>query len=131
MARMPRMRKAESSGHSFPGQFGILEVQQKGQPEASDVEIADHLGNVHVMKPRHDFGVDNHELIDNQIGDEGSDVLPVVEHWKFALLLNPVSTLAQFNDKRPFVELLIQTRIQSIQHVDRRPDDRRTQVFVN
>lgn len=59
--------------HAFPFQSRILEIYEKGQVQASDVQIADHLRNMRVGEARNDFGIDDYGVIDNEIGDEAAD----------------------------------------------------------
>ncbi len=59
---------------------------------------------------RHDLRIGNNQVIDDQIGDQRADVLLVVIDQKLFLLLNWMSTLAEFNHKYPLVELLVAKR---------------------
>jgi hypothetical protein len=40
---MPMTRIEESDDNAFPAEFGILEVQQKCQPQTRDVQVPNHL----------------------------------------------------------------------------------------
>jgi hypothetical protein len=50
--------------------------------------------------------------------------------WKLPLLLDGVPARRQLDDQRVLVELLVQPRLQLIQHRHRRPDDFPRDVLV-
>ncbi len=58
---------------ALPVQSRVLEVQEQGELEPGDVQIANHLSNVCFVESANHFGVDDHSIIDNQIGNEVAD----------------------------------------------------------
>ena len=63
-------RKLESgtSANPFPLEFVELEIDQQRKLQLSNVQIAEHLGDVRVVERGNDFGIHNHRFVDNQIG---------------------------------------------------------------
>lgn len=46
-----------STDNSFPLQFGGLEVQEEGELQAGDREVANHLGEVEVIEGHNHFWI--------------------------------------------------------------------------
>lgn len=67
--------------------------------------------------------IDNDLSVDNQIGHENTDLLPIVKDRKLALLLNLMPTLAKLDDEGILIKLLIQPGLQGIQNRHGRTDD--------
>ena len=55
----------EFVGDTFPYQFGILKVEKKCDFEACDVQVAEHLSDVAVVKSRDDFRIGDDLAIHN------------------------------------------------------------------
>ena len=115
---------------TFPLQFCFFETEQEREFQARDGEIADHLGDVGFVESGDNFGIHDHRVVDDQVGNQRSDLLPIIKHWKRFLLINLVASLAQLDDQRAFIELFIEPRLQRVQHLHGRADDVMAQLFV-
>jgi hypothetical protein len=60
-----------------------------------------------IVEAGDDFGIDDHKIINDEIGNEGADVLAVVANDVFPLHIASQTLLGEFDDKGAFVELLI------------------------
>ena len=112
-------------------EFGTLEIEQKGQLQAGDGQITEHLGEMRLIERAHDLGVCNHKIVHNKIGCQGSNELTLVMYGKLLLLLRLVPTFPQFDYQRILIELLIQTRFQLVQYGHRRADNVFAEILVN
>ena len=102
------MVKLLSLHHSLPLKAGGLEVEKNRQAQTCDGQVTRHLGDVRVIEYGHNFRIDDHFAINDQVGDERSDVCSLVIDRKAALLLDVVTALTQLNNERVFVESLIE-----------------------
>ena len=56
----------------------MLEVQEQGEPQPGDVEVAEHLGRMGVAERGDDFRIGDHQAVHDQVGDQRADVLTVI-----------------------------------------------------
>jgi hypothetical protein len=77
----------------------MLEIDEQGQPEIGDGQITHHLGDMRRGEILRHLGISNYQIIDDHIGNERVDHLPVIPHIKSLLLVDPVTLLAQLNDE--------------------------------
>src|SRR6266487_4441910 len=56
--------------YAFPFQSRILEIYEKGQVQARDVQIPNHLRNMRIGEAGDHFGINDYCVIDNQIGNK-------------------------------------------------------------
>ena len=63
--------------HTFPAEFGILEVEQKRHFQTGDVQITDHLGDVCFIEVGGDFRIGNNLAIYIQVRNEFANEMAV------------------------------------------------------
>ena|GEM_PF-3564553 len=110
-------------GDAFDLEARIFEIEEKGCLEAGNVEIAEHLGEVAVVECSNDFGIDDHQIIHDQIGNEGANVVACVTDDEFPLNIAPQTLLGEFDDKCAFVKLFIETWFEGKEHLVGGSDD--------
>jgi hypothetical protein len=105
-----------SVGDSFDLEAGVFEVEEQGGFKAGDVEVAEHLGEVVLVEGGDDLWIDNHHVLNDQIGDQGADVLTVVTDQEFPLNIAMKPLLGEFDDECAFVEFFVKTRLEGEDH---------------
>ncbi len=55
------MARIRSAHDAFPLEFGIFETQEQGEFQTGDIQVADHLCQMSLVKSRDNFGIHNHE----------------------------------------------------------------------
>ena len=79
------VQKFQSKGNAFDSEFGVLEVEKQSGFQAGYVEVSEHLCDVAFIEGGDDFGVHDDRVGDDQIGNEGADVLAVVVDFEILL----------------------------------------------
>ena len=115
--------RGSSENDSFPAQSGFLEIDQQGDFELGDIQVTEHLGHVRVVERRHDFRVDDHRVVHDEIRNERADEATAIAHRIFALLPYDVTTVLEFKSQGVFVQFFIQTRLQLVQNGHRSTND--------
>ena len=72
----------------------MLEVQQQPEPQACMAEVADHLGDVGFMEGGDHLRVHDHDLIDDQVRDQRTDVMFFETDREPLLLIDLATALA-------------------------------------
>ena len=108
----------------------MFEVEEQGCFEAGDVEVAKHLGEMAFVEGGDDLGIDDDEIIDNEVGDQGTDVLAVVTDEEFPLHLTAQPLFGEFNHQGPLVKLFIQTGLEGVEDLHGGTDDDFGEFFV-
>ena len=85
----------------------MLEIEEKGSFQVGNVQVAKHLGDVVIIEGIDHLGVDDDGVVDNEIGDESANEMPVVMDGVLLLLLADKSLLCEFDDEGSLVELFI------------------------
>ena len=101
----------------------MFEVQEKANAEASDLEVADHLGDVSVVECIDDFGIYDDGMIDDQIWDEVSDGAFFVEDSMHFLLLKKGTKISKLDAQGILVKFFIQTVPEFTMNFHRRTND--------
>ncbi len=117
--------------HSVPVKLGVFEVQKEGNFQACDVQVAQHLGDVRVVKFGHHLWVGDDFSVDDKVGNQLANELPTVVNGVLALLFNGVASQPEFYYHGVFIELFIETRVECVQYHDRRTDDVLCYFFVD
>lgn len=118
---------AELPYDPFPSQIGVFEIQKQGESQTSDGEVPHHLGKMGGCEVFHDLGIDDYDVVDEQIWNERVNDLTLVEHLESLLLVDPMATVAQFDYQGVLISFLIQARFKSVEHFHGCADDRLTQ----
>ena len=110
-------------GDAFDLEAGVFEVEEQGGLEAGDVEVAEHLGEVVLVEGGDDLWIDNHHVLNDQIRDQGADVLTVITDHEFPLHITTQTLLCEFDDEGAFVEFFIEARLESEENLVGGSDD--------
>ena len=110
-------------GDAFDLEAGVFEVEEQGGLEAGDVEVAEHLGEVVLVEGGDDLWIDNHHVLNDQVGDQGADVLAVIADHEVPLNIATQPLFGEFDDKGAFVELFIETGLEGEEHLVGGSDD--------
>lgn len=78
----------------------------------------------------HDLWIYNDLTFDDEIWNQRTDGLPLVSNWETFLLRNGESSFHKLYRESILVELLVQARLQLIQHRHGGTDDLFTDLFV-
>jgi len=108
---------------AFPAEAGEFEIEEEREFEIRDGEIAGHLGDVSVRERGDNLGIDDHEVVDDEVGDESADELAFVVNRKRFLLGDGVAPFGEFDDEGVFVELFVETGLEGVEHLHRGTDD--------
>ncbi len=57
------------SDDTLPTEVGVLEIDEDGKAEIGDGEVAQHLGEMGFVEDAYDFGIDDDEVVDDEIWD--------------------------------------------------------------
>ena len=79
------------SDDALPAEIGVFEIDEDGEAEIGDGEVADHLGEIGFAENSHDFGIDDDEAVDDEVRDQGVDELSFVEDVETFLLIDGVA----------------------------------------
>lgn len=101
-----------SVGDALDAEFGMFEVEEEGGFEAGDVEVSEHLGEVAVVESGDDLGIHDDRLFDDEVGDEGANVVGVVVDREILLLFAGEALLGKFDDEGAFVEFFIEAGLE-------------------
>ena len=116
--------------HALPRQYGFFEIEEQRDLQTGDVQIPQHLGDVRIVECRDHFGICDDFAVHDQIGDQLADELAPIVNRIFALLLDRMAAFPQFDHQRVFIQLLIQPRLEFIQHHHRGTDNIFSNFFV-
>ena len=116
--------------NAFPVEFGFPEVQEEGDLKAGDVQIAEHLRDVRFVECGGHFRVGDDCAVDDEIWNKRADQLVAITNGKLSLLLDGVTTCAEFDNEGIFVKFFIQAWLEFVQHGHRRADDIPGERFV-
>src|SRR3982751_923163 len=95
--------------NAFPDQARVFEVQQQRELQAGDVEVAEHLRGMRVVKGGDDLRINDHELVNNQIRDQIADQRASVRNRKDTFCRYGSATSLEFDNHRALIKLLIQS----------------------
>ena len=98
MARIRIQRLFVSANDALPFEFGVFEIQEERQSQGCDIQVADHLGQMIVMKGRHYLRIGDYKIIDDEVRDKCADELTIVVYRKLFLLIDSVSTFLKFDN---------------------------------
>ena len=84
-----------------------------------------------VVERGDDLGVHDHEVVDDEIGDQRADELAFVVDREWALLIEAVTALGELDEERVFVEFLVQAGTERIEDLHRGADDLFTEIAVD
>ena len=104
-----------------------FEVQEQGDVEAGDREIAQHLRDMRFVERFHYLGIGDDQAVDNQIRHQGPDGLLAIKKRKCFLLFDGMSSRPQLQNQGSLVEFFIQSRPQFVKHRHRRANNRMAQ----
>ncbi len=123
--------RSELVGDAFDTEFRVLEVEQESGAEAGDVQVAEHLGDMGVGEVGDDFGVHDDGLLDDEVGDQRSDVLPFVEDIVGFLLLATNALLTEFDHEGAFIELFVEAWLEGVKDGHGGTDDDLREVGIH
>ncbi len=82
------------------------------------------------VESRSDFGIGDHFIVDDEVGNQATNELAAIMHWILALLFNDVASGPQFNDQCILIKLLVQTGFEFVQYGHGGTDDVFSYFFV-
>lgn len=112
-----------SVGDAFDLEAGVFEVEEQGGFETGDVEVAEHLGEVAVVEAGDNLGINDDEVIDDEVRNQGADVLAVVTDDEFPLNIALQALFGEFDDEGAFIELFIKAWLEGEEHLVGGADD--------
>lgn len=134
MASVPSVVKIfelNSVDHPLPLQFRVLKVEKQCELEICDVEIPEHLGNMRIGECGYDFGIDEHQAVDDHVGNESSDQLPPIMDIELFLLFNNVPQRSKLNGECPFLKFFIKSRPKVVQDAHCSANDGLAEFFMD
>ncbi len=94
----------------------MLEVEKQGGFQAGDVEVSEHLCDVAFVEGGDDFGVHDDGVGDDQIGNEGADVLAVVVDLEVLLAFAGETLFLELDDEGSLVKFFVETGLERVQN---------------
>lgn len=108
---------------AFDLETRVFEVEEQGSLEAGDVEIAEHLSEVVLDEASDDLWIDNHQVLNDEVGDQGPDVLAVVADDEFPLNIATQALFSELDHESAFVELFVEAGFEGVEHLHGSTDD--------
>ena len=84
-------------GDSLDAQGGRFEIENQADFEVGDAEVAENLGDVDINDLIHDFGLNDHSGIYDQIRNQFSNIALMVVDWKNLLLCKLDRSFCKFD----------------------------------
>jgi hypothetical protein len=95
---------------AFDLKFGMLEIDEKAEIEAGNVEIAENLCNVSLGECLNHLEIHDDLGLNDQIRDQITDVMGFVADGEDSLLLEMDGSLGKFDADGPLVQSFVQSR---------------------
>ena len=101
----------------------MFEIQDQPDRQFGDAEVIQHLAAFHIRDALNHLGVHDHLGEGDQVRDELSNALALIENFKATLLIESDLPELELDDERVLVALFIQTVSEFVQHFERTADD--------
>ena len=109
----------------------MFEVDEKGELEAGEVEVALHLGEVCVVECLHDLGINDDFAVHDEVGNAFADFGFTIDHRELFLLLDLVALGFELQFEGVFIEFLVQAGFEGVEDGHGTADDRTAQLLVD
>ncbi len=103
-------------GYAFDAEFRVFEIEEKRGFESGDVEVAEHLSEVALVEGGDDFGGYDDLVFDDEVRDEGTDVLVVVVNRELSLGIRSKALFGELDDEGSFVELFVESGLEFVEY---------------
>jgi len=97
--------------------------RREGGSKAGDVEVAEHLGHMGLVECGDDLGIDDDRVVDDEVGNEGADVMRFVMNRELLLRVATEALLGEFDNESTLVDFLVEPGLEGVEDRDRGADD--------
>src|SRR6266516_5142490 len=101
----------------------MFEIKNQADRQFGDAEVIQHPAAFHIRDAVNHLGVHDHLGEGDQVRDELSNALALIENFKATLLIETDLPELELDDERVLIALLIETVPQFVEYFKRTPDD--------